>query len=169
MNITLDVLKNEPEVILKLTNIWHETIGEIWFPELSNDYFRKKLEEFITDDTMPFTLVAYNKNNPIGMCVLRKVKSSERKIIDSYGSNNTQYNSSGWLGPIMVDLKYQGKGIGKLLINAVKQRANELSLKKIYLIAFDKTIPNYYASFGFKEIGSTTAKGHQGVVMEMII
>lgn len=32
--ITIDFLKNHPEAIMQLVNIWHEVLGRIWTPDI---------------------------------------------------------------------------------------------------------------------------------------
>ncbi|MDP3560391.1 MAG: GNAT family N-acetyltransferase, partial [Legionellaceae bacterium] len=67
---------------------------------------------------------------------------------------------------LIVDSAYQKKGIGGMLIDATKQKAIEMHFEKLYLFAFDPTLPVYYARFGFNKIGMDEFKGHPVTVME---
>lgn len=74
-----------------------------------------------------------------------------------------------WLGSLVVDSAYQKRGIGGMLINATKQKAVELHFEKLYLFAFDPTLPAYYQQYGFDNIGLDSFKGHAVTVMEAIL
>lgn len=51
---------------------------------------------------------------------------------------------SPWLASLVVDPAYQGKGIGKQLIDAIKQQAKSLGYLELYLLDFDPTIPSWH-------------------------
>ena len=72
-----------------------------------------------------------------------------------------------WLGDLVVDPKYQKQGIGKMLVDVAVLKAKELGFKKLYLFAFDSTIPEYYKRLGWKKIGMDEFKSHPVTVMEV--
>ena len=54
------------------------------------------------------------------------------------------------LEDVVVDNKYRGKGVGKLLVNKAVEQAKLCGAYKIMLTCYQKTIP-YYTALGFKE------------------
>jgi N-acetylglutamate synthase-like GNAT family acetyltransferase len=72
-----------------------------------------------------------------------------------------------WLGSLVVDPKYQKQGIGKMLIDVTVRQAKELGFEKLYLFAFDPTIPEYYERLGWRKIGMDEFKSHPVTVMEV--
>ena len=54
-----------------------------------------------------------------------------------------------WLANVYVDESYRDKGIGKLLIESVKESIKNTDFKEIYLYTYHD---NFYEKFGFKFI-----------------
>jgi N-acetylglutamate synthase-like GNAT family acetyltransferase len=54
-----------------------------------------------------------------------------------------------------------------MLIDMTLLKAKELGFEKLYLFAFDQTIPSYYESLGWKKIGMDEFKSHPVTVMEV--
>lgn len=77
-----------------------------------------------------------------------KVYNQGHKIIGSirYYNCKIQNNEGLMLGPLIVDQKYKGRGIGKELVNKSISSINEKNIDFIILIGeFD-----YYGQFGFE-------------------
>ena len=72
-----------------------------------------------------------------------------------------------WPSSFVVDPKYQDQGIGKMLLDITVLKAKERCFKKLYLFAFDQTIPEYYERLGWKKIGMDEFKSHPVTVMEV--
>jgi len=70
-----------------------------------------------------------------------------------------------WLGSLVVDPKYQKQGIGRMLIDMTLLKAKELCFEKLYLFAFDPTIPEYYERLGWKKTCIDEFKSHLVTVM----
>jgi N-acetylglutamate synthase-like GNAT family acetyltransferase len=47
-----------------------------------------------------------------------------------------------------VDSAYQNQGVGKILVEKIRQKALDLNFKKLYLFTFDPTLPAYYEKLG---------------------
>lgn len=77
------------------------------------------------------------------------------------------YDLAPWLGSLVVDPNYRQQKVGERLINAIKQQALNFGHKKLYLLAFDSTIPNWYAKLGWKQIGDDQLFGHTVAVMDV--
>jgi len=151
--ITIDLLKNHPECITKIAEIWHELLGKIWLPEIGIQEIESGYHEELNDN-MPLAYVALYDDLPVGTCSLQL-------------NGGIRPNLAPWLGDLVVDLAYQKQGIGKMLIDAAKNKARELGFSKLYLFAFDPTLPDYYSSLGWNTIGMDKFKGHSVTVMEL--
>jgi predicted N-acetyltransferase YhbS len=152
--IKIDLLKNHPTTIPTLAKIWREVLGKIWVPDVTIERVEQNLANHLNEDSLPLTFVAFEDDKPVGMCCLR--------ITDGIRPNLTP-----WLGSLVVDPSLQGQGIGKLLIDTVKVKAKEMEFPKLYLFAFDPTIPDYYTKLGWKKIGMDEFKDLPVTVMEM--
>ena len=154
MLIKIDLLKNNPNAIPYLAQIWHEVLGQIWVPDIPIERVEQNFLKHLNDETLPLTFVALHDNMPVGMCSLRE-------------NDGIRPDLRPWLGSLVVAPNYQKQGIAKKLMDATKQKAIELGFKTLYLFAFDRTIPNYYASHGWQKIGIDEFKGHTVTIMEI--
>ncbi len=100
------------------------------------------------------TFIALDGDVPSGMCSLRE-------------NDGIRLDLTPWLGPLVVDPKYQKQGIGKMLIDVTVDKAKELGFEKLYLFAIDPTMPEYYQRLGWKKIGMDEFKSHPVTVMEV--
>ncbi|SCZ08552.1 GNAT family N-acetyltransferase [Alkaliphilus peptidifermentans] len=58
-----------------------------------------------------------------------------------------------YVSTVFVDEEYRRKGVGKLLMEQLEQRAKELGADMIRLDTFDWQGREFYKSIGFKEVG----------------
>ncbi len=151
--ITIDLLKNHQDSIPRLAAIWHEVLGKIWVPDVPIERVIQKYDSHLNDTQLPITFVATDGEKPVGMCSLRE-------------NDGIRPDLTPWLGSLVVSPDYQKQGIAPLLIEASQQKAKDLGFKKIYLFAFDPTIPDYYSRLGWSVIGIDEFKGHAVTVME---
>jgi GNAT superfamily N-acetyltransferase len=151
--IKIDLLKNHPQAIPVLANIWHEVLGKIWMPEIGIEEIESLYYEELNQD-MPLTYIALYGEIPVGSSTLQL-------------SDGVRPDLGPWLGDLVVDPKYQNQGIGKMLVNATIDKAKQLGFEKLYLFTFDKNIPAYYRRYGWKKIGMDEFKSHPVTVMEM--
>lgn len=153
MDIKIAYLKEHPDAIPALAQIWHEVLGSIWVPDVSVERVEQRFHEHLNDEVLPITFVAFDGNKLVGGVSLRENDGIRPDLVP-------------WLGSLVVDTAYQKKGVGGMLINAIRQKAIEMHFEKLYLFAFDPTLPAYYARFGFSKIGMDEFKGHPVTVME---
>jgi N-acetylglutamate synthase-like GNAT family acetyltransferase len=106
----------------------------------------------LNDQVLPITFVALDADLPLGMCSLPE-------------NDGIHPDLTPWLGSLVVDPKHQKQGIGRMLIDVTVLKAKELGFKKLYLFAFDPTIPEYYERLGWKKIGIDEFKSHLVTVM----
>lgn len=137
--ITIDLLKNNPEDIPQLANIWQHVLGSIWLPDVPIEQVKQNYLTHLNDNEMPLTFVAHVNNQPVGMCSLRENDGIRPDLLP-------------WLGSLVVNPEYQKQGIAKLLIDATKQKAKQLGFEKLYLFTLDPTIPTYYQKLGWQKI-----------------
>jgi GNAT superfamily N-acetyltransferase len=149
--IKIDLLKNHPNFIPEIAHIWHEVLGRIWIPDMSVEEIASWYYEDL-NDAMPLAYIALYKDMPVGSCTLQL-------------NDGIRPDLSPWLGDLVVDSKYQKQGIGKMLVDIAMKKAKELGFKKLYLFAFDPTIPAYYQRLGWEKIGMDEFKSHPVTVM----
>ena len=151
--IKIDLLKNYPNTIPALAHIWHEVLGKIWMPGIGIEEIESLYHEELEHD-MPLTYIALYNQIPVGSATLEL-------------NGGIRADLRPWLGDLVVDPKYQKQGIGKMLVDVAVLKAKELGFKKLYLFAFDPTIPEYYKRLGWKKIGMDEFKSHPVTVMEV--
>ncbi|MCM8756604.1 MAG: N-acetyltransferase [Candidatus Omnitrophica bacterium] len=71
------------------------------------------------------------------------------KIVGTCALHIVGWDDLGEIKSLVVDKKYQGRGIGKVLIDACIEEASSLGVKKIFALTF---IPNFFKKKGFKKI-----------------
>lgn len=127
--IKIELLKNYPQAIPTLSNIWREVLGKIWMPEIEIKEIESLYHEELQHD-MPLTYIALHDQIPVSSATLEL-------------NGGIRPDLRPWLGDLVIDPKYQKQGIGKMLANATFNKAKELGFEKLYLFAFDPTIPEY--------------------------
>ena len=153
--ITIAYLKYYSDRIPELAKIWHEVLGKIWMPEIGIEEIESLYYEELNQD-MPFTYIALYDEIPVGSCTLQL-------------NEDVRPDLGPWIGDLVVDPKYQKQGIGKMLIDVTVLKAKELGFEKLYLFAFDPTIPEYYERLGWRKIGMDEFKSHPVTVMEVVL
>ena len=123
---------------------------EIGIEEIESLYY----EELKPD--MPLTYIALDGEIPVGSCTLEL-------------NGGIRPDLGPWIGDLVVDQKYQKQGIGKMLIDAITNKAADLGFHKLYLFTFDPTITDYYTQLGWKKIGMDEFKSNPVTVMEVVL
>lgn len=153
--IKIDLLKNHPQAIPVLANIWHEVLGKIWMPEIGIEEIESLYYKELNQD-MPLTLIALYNELPVGSCTLEL-------------TGGVRPDLGPWIGDLVVDPKYQKQGIGKILLSATIEKAKELGFEKLYLFTFDPTIAQFYKNLGWRTIGMDVFKSQPVTVMEIFL
>jgi predicted N-acetyltransferase YhbS len=154
--IKIDLLKNHSRAISALAHIWHDVLGRIWVPDVPVERVITRFADHLNDQDLPITFVALDGDLPVGMCSLRE-------------NDGIRPDLTPWLGSLVVDPKYQKQGIGKRLIDVAVRQAKERDFKKLYLFAFDPSVPEYYERLGWRKIGMDEFKSHPVTVMEVVL
>lgn len=155
MNSTIEIklLADCQEHIPYLAKLWYEQISKIWTPNPSIEKATRNLIEHANLKELPITFVAFKQGRPVGMASLRE-------------DDGIQPDLTPWLGSLIVDPDHRQQQIGERLIDVVKDQARKFGFPKLYLLAFDQTIPKWYKKLGWNFIGMDTLYGHPVTVME---
>lgn len=154
--IEIEFLTNCKEHIPQLAELWYEEISRHWAPNASIENAKQKLNTHLHKDKMPMALVALHEGKPIGMACLRETDGIRPGIAP-------------WLGSLVVHPEYRRRAVGDALIEAIKLQAKNLGHSTLYLLAFDPTIPNWYARLGWTHIGYDELFNHRVSVMSISI
>jgi N-acetylglutamate synthase-like GNAT family acetyltransferase len=154
MSNSLDIklLTECQEHIPALAELWFEEISRHWIPNANIKRAEQNLFKHSNAEKMPMTFVALLEGKPIGMASLRENDGIQPECIP-------------WLGSLVVHPKYRNRKIGEALIEAINNQAKVFGYEKIYLLAFDQTIPIWYARLGWKIIGKDILFSHPVTVM----
>jgi len=144
------------ETIPQLADLQYREISRHWVPGSTVEQVQQKLMTHANRDQLPLSFVALLKGQAIGMASLRITDGIQPEL-------------SPWLGSLVVDPKHRGLGIGEKLIECVKKEAITRGYQKLYLLAFDPGIPNWYGRLGWKKIGDDQLFGHEVCVMKIKI
>ncbi|HAT1129889.1 TPA: GNAT family N-acetyltransferase [Legionella pneumophila] len=154
--ITIAYLKHHSDCIPALAKIWYEVLGKIWVPDVPISRVEENLRSHLNIKQLPLTVVAFDEDKPVGMCSLR-------------ANDGIRPELTPWLGSLVVSPSHQKQGIARQLIHRVKEEAQALGFKNLYLFAFDPTIPEYYSRLGWCTIGMDEFKGHPVTAMEIML
>ena len=152
--IKIDLLKNHPDAIPALAHIWHDVLGRIWFPELTIQEIESLTYDELNHPDETTSFVALCDEIPVGFCTF-KLKEEFRPDLGP------------WLSDVVVNPKYQKQRIGKMLVDVAVRQAKERGFKKLYLFAFDRTIPEYYKRLGWRQICMAEFQSHPVTLMEV--
>ena len=152
--IKIDLLTNHPKAMPALACIWHEVLGKIWFPELDVQGIESLTYDELNHLDEITSFVALYDDIPVGFCTFKLKEEFHADL-------------GPWLADVVVAPKHQKQGIGKMLVKAATLKANELGFKKLYLFAFDPTIPKYYEQLGWKQIAMDEFQSHPVTIMEI--
>lgn len=151
---TIKPLSECQEHISALAKLWYEEISRHWAPNASIEKAQQKLTDHLNSNSMPMAYVAICDGEAVGMACLRETDGIRPGVAP-------------WLGSLVVNPKYRGHKVGEALINTVKDQAKNLGHQILYLLAFDPTIPNWYARLGWTQIGDDELFGHRVAVMNI--
>lgn len=156
MNIKIAYLKDHSDKIPMLAKIWHEVLGSIWISDISIEQVEQGFYDELNHSSLPLTLVALKNTQVIGAVSLHE-------------NDEIRADLAPWLESLVVDKAYQNQGVGKLLVQEVKQKARDLHFKKLYLFAFEPNLVTYYEQLRFQSIGIDRFKDRPVTIMESIL
>ncbi|TAK77614.1 MAG: GNAT family N-acetyltransferase [Gammaproteobacteria bacterium] len=149
-------LTNHPHHIPTLATLWYEEISRHWVPNASVERNTHQLIEHSNANKTPMAFVALHQNQPIGMACLRE-------------NDGIRPDLTPWLGSLIVHPHHRKRKVGEMLIEAVKSQAKIFGHHILYLLAFDPTIPHWYARLGWDIIGDDNLFDHPVTVMRIVL
>jgi GNAT superfamily N-acetyltransferase len=120
---------------------------------------QKRIEDFqahCNKDHIPISLLAVIDNHPVGMASLR-------------ANDGIRPDLTPWLGSLYVDAQFRGMGIGELLIAQIRTKTIALGYKELYLLTFEKSLPSWYSSIGWQEIGKDLLLNNPVTLMKITL
>lgn len=154
--IEIKLLADCTQHIPNLAKLQFEEISKHWIPHASLEGATQRLIEHCNKDNLPLTFVALQNDLPIGMASLRK---TDGLLCDFFP----------WLGSVVVDPNHRKDKVGEKLIEVIKQQAADFGYDKLYLFAFDPTIPNWYKKLGWELIGTDYRFNHPISIMQITL
>lgn len=156
LQVKIEFLLNCQQHINALAELWYQEISRHWVAGSSIEKARSRLIAHLHSEKMPLALVAMQDNQPIGMACLRETDGIRPGITP-------------WLGSLVVSPTSRQAKVGEKLIEAIKEQAKLLGYKTLFLLAFDPTIPDWYARLGWAIIGYDELLGHRVTVMSITL
>jgi predicted N-acetyltransferase YhbS len=143
------ILRRENEHDYRETeNITREAFWDLYKPGCNEHLLAHKLR----------TVDAFVKELDYVVCsglkIIGNIMYSKAKVVDK---DNNQFEVL-CLGPVTVLPEYQGKGIGKLLIEKTIKEAGRLNYNGIFLMGN----PAYYSRFGFRNAEAFNIQTSEG-------
>lgn len=116
----------------------------------------KRVESFqqhCNKTSIPLTLLAMQSHTLVGTASLRE-------------NDGIRSDLRPWLGGLYVDKDSRGAGVGEKLISAIKSAAHSLGHQELYLLTYEASLPQWYGSLGWKEIGKDELFGSPVTIMK---
>lgn len=135
---SIKIVEYTPEYRAAFSDLNKEWISK-YFKMEETDYNALDHADAYIIDNGGYILVAIYKNEPVGVCALIKM-------------NDPDYDFE--LSKMAVSPKAQGKKIGWMIGEAIKEKAKQIGAKKLYLESNTILVPaiNLYRKLGFVEV-----------------
>jgi N-acetylglutamate synthase-like GNAT family acetyltransferase len=151
--ITFDLLKNHPHHIPELAQLMFDEWGE-YYPNSSLEIMLKWLHKTTRQSGLPLTMLALDEEKIVGCAMVQ---------------NHELYREKGvtpWLGGLLVKNDYQHQGIGEHLHQWTIDYIQSLGYQKLYLLAFDENIVEWYKNLGWEIYKVVELNKHSTTIME---
>lgn len=122
-------------------------------PERSLNDFITARKQYLNDNQLPLTLVAFQDNQPVGMCSL----AATRGLLPGL---------TPWLAALYVEKLHRNQGIGKKLERAVCKKAKNLGYGQIYCFTSDTAVIPWYEKQQWKIRSTEILHNHTVTVLE---
>ncbi len=151
MPVKIDFLKNHPH-FTELCAQWGLTTWGHFNQNASHEGYIQSYTRHQQDESLPLTIIAFIHDQPVGMASLRE-------------NDGLKPTLKPWLGSLYVAPEHRLQGIGAKLITAIEVQAKKLEFDVLHLLAFDPTLPRWYARLGWIHLGQDTYNNHPVTVM----
>jgi N-acetylglutamate synthase-like GNAT family acetyltransferase len=117
----------------------------------SSDQFGTEIRKYLTnqDVNLDYSLVADSPSSVINAFI-----QNNKGVFIACGRLQENENKIGQIRFMAVDQNYQGKGLGKLIITSLEEKAKDLQLNKIQLQARENAV-SFYKNNGYVMIEKT--------------
>ncbi len=153
---SIKIVEYTPEYRAAFSDLNKEWISK-YFKMEETDYKALDNADAYIIDNGGYILVAIYNNEPVGVCALIKM-------------NDPDYDFE--LSKMAVSPKAQGKKIGWMIGEAIKEKAKQIGAKKLYLESNTILVPaiNLYRKLGFVEIFErSTSYERCNIQMELVL
>lgn len=154
-NLEIKYLKDCPQYTETCAE-WSFTTWGHHTPERTLADFVKSRQEYLNDDKLPLTIVAFYNNIPVGMCSL----AANRGILPEL---------TPWLATLYVTPEYRSQRIGKVLDQAICNKAKSMGFNNIYCFTSDPSLIPWYQENGWTIRCSSKMHDHAVTVLEKFI
>jgi GNAT superfamily N-acetyltransferase len=152
LSLTYKYLADEPEQI-DLCAKWAFNAWGKYNPAVTLKIRQERFTAHCNKNKLPLTIICKSDNKMIGMASLRANDGIGEEL-------------SPWLGSLYVSENFRGSGIGASLIKRIENEASQLKYKVIYLLTYETTLPQWYASKEWKKVRDDILLGNPIVIME---
>ncbi len=153
---SIKIVEYTPEYRAAFSDLNKEWISK-YFKMEETDYKALDNADAYIIDNGGYILVAIYNNEPVGVCALIKM-------------NDPDYDFE--LSKMAVSPKAQGKKIGWMIGEAIKEKAKQIGAKKLYLESNTILVPaiNLYRKLGFVEVFERpTSYERCNIQMELVL
>jgi GNAT superfamily N-acetyltransferase len=148
--LRIDYLDDHRDAIPTLAR-WHDDEWGAITPNLTMDDRARRFQSWAQRGTIPTAFVALAGHEVVGIAGL---------IVNDM---ETRPELSPWLGGVLVAPNHRGEGIGTALCERATQEACSLSVRRLYLLTFDKE--RFYSRLGWSELERTEFLGRPVTIM----
>ncbi len=149
--IKIDYLKNHPKYVT-LCAQWAFNEWGHYKPTDTLETFIASREKYLNEH-IPFTLLAFDGEIPVGMCSLAETRGLLPGLTP-------------WLAALYVTPDYRNQKIGTLLEETICEKARSMGFKKIYLFTSDVNVIPWYEKHNWEVLSKEWLINHEVTTME---
>jgi GNAT superfamily N-acetyltransferase len=153
-DIAIDYLANCPELVDELARLsWEEWKDVYQQRKQTLEDTVKNSRDRMNTDRLPFTLVASQASEPVGMVSLKFHDMDTRPDLDP------------WLGGLLALSEWRNRGVGTMLMHRATEEARRLNVPQLYL--WTHTAEGLYHKLAWQVVERTNYFGKEAVVMQI--
>ena len=145
-------LTDDPAIVSKVAEFLYDGFGKYYENSSINGYTQSLLKK-LENDNMPFYMVCFENNNPIGTA----------GMYEKWGGEET-YDLTPWFGALYVIPEKRRNGVGQQLLKAIEKECQKLKINRIYLHTPNQA--KLYEKWGWKTIREIELKDRIEKIME---
>lgn len=145
-------LRQAPQHIPTISK-WHFDEWGYLNPDKTLEYRIERMQRYIADNPIPSMLIAVEGDAVLGTAALVEAD------MDSHPELTP------WLASVYIRHDQRGRGLGKQLVQALMDLANQQRLEKLYLFTPDQA--GFYAKLGWKMLAQETYRDTPVTIMQL--